>query len=705
MSAARILVVHPPVSVARDFIDYPYFADLGAVQSTAVLRAAGHDAALVDALALPESGLAWRDDGRAHLGASVNERAAALRRDEGARHDRERERRERRAARGRAQGGLESPSRTRESHPMTSLSRISAGFALIGALVLAPGCGDDDAPMSDAGSDAGVAPMDAGAGFDAARPDAGTRECVGTPTECATLTTATCDTVVGCQITQCVGFAIACAMRSRDECMAGGTGCMWTGSACEGAATRCADVTDEAVCRTNTGCTWDPSTTCRGAPVACDTFSRDACTTQPGCMIYVPPHDAGPELPDAGCGTFDAGTGMVDIDVRIVKGPSPVTPAMGARVRVESLCGGNMEADVGADGVVHFSLPREAGQWDLTAALAGHNAMSLVDVTNFALTGDIRLDPLVRPDDLPHAVSGTLGGSVGVGNTVQIDAFLFETIMSASATWSSMYASGPWSMPQPLFFTAIEMDSMGRAVNVATTEVPRSGADITGVTLDLPTPRVAPTTSTWLVHLPAVGMVTTAGATPRGAFAERLSTIDDGEYVWTGTAQIALVGADVQVTVQHFPGVVDTNFAGATIDGTGGRLNTYKSDPAAGGDVTVGPGTITMLGRSLADLEVDAAGVSGHDAVVIHIGETDMQSPRWRVFAPTLLPVTRVPNLPSTVSLIDIGLTPASSTSVLALLIKMESGHIWSTRNANAGVEGYQYSIAGMYQTFSTSGR
>ena len=25
------LVLHPPMSVARDFIDYPYFSDLGAV--------------------------------------------------------------------------------------------------------------------------------------------------------------------------------------------------------------------------------------------------------------------------------------------------------------------------------------------------------------------------------------------------------------------------------------------------------------------------------------------------------------------------------------------------------------------------------------------------------------------------------------------------------------------------------------------------
>jgi MoaA/NifB/PqqE/SkfB family radical SAM enzyme len=68
---ARVLVVHPPVSVAKDFIDYPYFADLGAVQLAGVLRDAGHEVALVDAYALPRSALTWRPDGRAHLGAPV----------------------------------------------------------------------------------------------------------------------------------------------------------------------------------------------------------------------------------------------------------------------------------------------------------------------------------------------------------------------------------------------------------------------------------------------------------------------------------------------------------------------------------------------------------------------------------------------------------------------------------------------------------
>lgn len=76
---SRVLVVHPPTSIARDFIDYPWFADLGAVQIAAVLRARGDDVALVDANALSGSTLSWRADGRAHLGASVEEVIEACR--------------------------------------------------------------------------------------------------------------------------------------------------------------------------------------------------------------------------------------------------------------------------------------------------------------------------------------------------------------------------------------------------------------------------------------------------------------------------------------------------------------------------------------------------------------------------------------------------------------------------------------------------
>jgi MoaA/NifB/PqqE/SkfB family radical SAM enzyme len=73
----RFLVVHPPCTIARDWIDYPYHADLGAVQLAAELRRDA-DVALVDAHALESSTLHWRRDGRGHLGASVEEVLARI---------------------------------------------------------------------------------------------------------------------------------------------------------------------------------------------------------------------------------------------------------------------------------------------------------------------------------------------------------------------------------------------------------------------------------------------------------------------------------------------------------------------------------------------------------------------------------------------------------------------------------------------------
>lgn len=69
LALVRVAVVHPPLTIAEDFIDYPFVANLGAVQLAAAVRAAGHDTRLVDCFAMAEAGFCWRDDGRARLGA------------------------------------------------------------------------------------------------------------------------------------------------------------------------------------------------------------------------------------------------------------------------------------------------------------------------------------------------------------------------------------------------------------------------------------------------------------------------------------------------------------------------------------------------------------------------------------------------------------------------------------------------------------
>ena len=67
----RVALVFPPLRVSRDFIDYPYFADLGAVQAAGLLRALGHEVSLVDALAMPGAELAPLDDDQVRLGVPV----------------------------------------------------------------------------------------------------------------------------------------------------------------------------------------------------------------------------------------------------------------------------------------------------------------------------------------------------------------------------------------------------------------------------------------------------------------------------------------------------------------------------------------------------------------------------------------------------------------------------------------------------------
>ncbi|MBK8254131.1 MAG: radical SAM protein [Polyangiaceae bacterium] len=71
--AAKVVVFFGPVRVSPDFIDYPYFADLGAVSCAAALREKGFDVTLVDAFALAGSTLEKAADGDLILGAPLEE--------------------------------------------------------------------------------------------------------------------------------------------------------------------------------------------------------------------------------------------------------------------------------------------------------------------------------------------------------------------------------------------------------------------------------------------------------------------------------------------------------------------------------------------------------------------------------------------------------------------------------------------------------
>jgi MoaA/NifB/PqqE/SkfB family radical SAM enzyme len=66
--ALRILVVNPPLEIESDFIDYPYYVNLGALHVGAVLRAQGWDVDIADAFAQRDSGVCAGSCGRIVMG-------------------------------------------------------------------------------------------------------------------------------------------------------------------------------------------------------------------------------------------------------------------------------------------------------------------------------------------------------------------------------------------------------------------------------------------------------------------------------------------------------------------------------------------------------------------------------------------------------------------------------------------------------------
>lgn len=82
MKAPRVLVVAPPLLLDEGFIDYPFFAGLGAASNAAALRAAGCEVALADAQAFPGAGARRLEGGGilagAELGAILEGRGRAF---------------------------------------------------------------------------------------------------------------------------------------------------------------------------------------------------------------------------------------------------------------------------------------------------------------------------------------------------------------------------------------------------------------------------------------------------------------------------------------------------------------------------------------------------------------------------------------------------------------------------------------------------
>ncbi|MBX7191125.1 MAG: carboxypeptidase-like regulatory domain-containing protein [Sandaracinaceae bacterium] len=566
--------------------------------------------------------------------------------------------------------------------------------SLIGVLWAAAqlGCGGDPA-VPDAAT---PMEMDARVEGDAftVPPDAHVvlHECEGLATACSSLDVASCSTVMGCTVTSCRGFAVSCArLLTMTECEAQ-DGCSWSGS-CAGTPRDCATLT-ETECSSQAGCVMG-SRGCSGMATACETLDHTRCLAQPGCM---PPPDAGRDAGPPDAAPMPCEPGATPIRVRVLD-PSDA-PMSGAAVRAAGAsCGLGFEETTGSDGVVTFMVDPALGPWSITAARVGYAAISVVDVLGFDFAGDVRLDPITTFSDESYPVSGTLS-PVHATSTYVVDTYDFETVTGARESWSSLqYVESP---PSPLRFVALELDGAGRALDVAVTpETTRPRAPVTDVALSFG--GATPREHAVHVRLPSTGPL--SAVTP--AYFQPQHVLPTGSYAVVGSVVVSSsTPSEIVFAVRDFD-AFPMNFLYTSSMAPTFQLNVFRSGPNADATITIGALTsLELVGASL-DGAVVTAAATGWGYVGLHIGETDSQAPRWRVFgvlaadgAPTSIVV---PELPSAVTETDLGIDPV--TSVLPIAIDTESEPPWMLQTANQGVMGYRATAAGTYVTIETHAR
>lgn len=436
--------------------------------------------------------------------------------------------------------------------------------------------------------------------------------------------------------------------------------------------------------------------------------------------IDAPPYDAptfdAPDAPPVPCGPA-----TLAFSARIVEGPSGA-PLAGARVRAEGRsCSDVIEATSGADGSVTLMVDRAGRPWAITAAMPGHRVVSVLHADTVGSgdaidLGDIQLDVAPDPAISAFPASGTLTGSVGVGNTVRLDGFGFATLASTSATWTSEHYAFA-GLDTPTRFAAVEVDPMGRAVNIGITpEGTRPAGPLTGVALALPSPAEVPREHTIRIQLsPAESLAGMAPATVD------LLHVQDGPfepYVYVGSAiwgpPTGVPGA-FDVVVRDFA-VLPGNWLVARFESplTGRVLNVLVDDVSADATISVaGPGSLEWLTPDRTYGGLSAGVVDGGDFgyVALHLGESGTGDPPiWRVFAP-MSPGVRagsdvwVPQLPTGMTLAGLGLGAPREGLLMAIYMQSGSEPPWSLQARNQSVRGYRATLAGAYEVLDPSGR
>jgi hypothetical protein len=117
-------------------------------------------------------------------------------------------------------------------------------------------------------------------------PDSGA--CTGTATPCFSLSTDTCSSMIGCEVTPgtCTGDPLPCPDLFIESDCAAEPNCLWnaTEQTCAGMVEACEEQTTESVCGTFMGCVWT-TPTCSGVPQDCTKYDAQTCASVSGCML------------------------------------------------------------------------------------------------------------------------------------------------------------------------------------------------------------------------------------------------------------------------------------------------------------------------------------------------------------------------------------------------------------------------------------
>lgn len=411
------------------------------------------------------------------------------------------------------------------------------------------------------------------------------------------------------------------------------------------------------------------------------------------------PFDGGPPfVPDAG---LPVDAGAPNFTFSVTSGLS--RPLAGAYAL---LVGPTMRSTILSNVSGEFSVawPLSERPFDLTVVAAGHEAVSILGITN-DLPTKVRIDPTSSVVDA-FVVSGAITGKSNPANRVEMDLVDGITPMPVTgSTWTARYRT---DSTQPITVVAIEFDNMGNEVNwtKATQARPDGGA----VTLDLafPATPVGFQTTTHTFVAADAGLLSgnaLMGSQSLGLVAHYVDLTPGAEsFVQSGV--VSRSGA----TLTGF-GIVDAlapNRMRHSIP-TGGPffVTQWITDPFATSMSTNALPELTRLATTGSSLGNVGANAQSTDFDTLELQISSMNTTYWRVYTAPGAPLTvRLPDLPA--GFHPANMMPGSSTvSVLALLIKFEAPTTrgWLLQGGDRSLVPYRLTVSNSYRSVSTTWR